>query len=145
MSTFSKQISIRWADLDPNFHLRHSVYYDLGSQFRLELLEEAGLRMRVMKEQGFGPVLFREECVFKREIMLSDVITLTAKVLKMREDGSRWTIQHELIKADDTLCAVITVDGAWMDVKNRRLANPTPQIAIDVLSQFPHAAGFEVL
>ena len=42
MSTFSKQISIRWADLDPNFHLRHSVYYDLGSQFRMELLEEAG-------------------------------------------------------------------------------------------------------
>jgi acyl-CoA thioester hydrolase len=145
MSTFSKQISIRWADLDPNFHLRHSVYYDLGSQFRMELLEEAGLTMRIMIEQGFGPVLFREECVFKREIMLSDVITLTAKVLKMREDGSRWTIQHELFKADDTLCAVITVDGAWMDVKNRRLANPTPQIAIDVLSLFPHAAGFEVL
>ena len=145
MSTFSKQISIRWADLDPNFHLRHSVYYDLGSQFRMELLEEAGLTMKIMKEQGFGPVLFREECVFKREIILSDVITLTAKILKMREDGSRWSIQHELTKADDTLCAVITVDGAWMDVKNRKLANPTPQIAIDVLSQFPHATGFEVL
>ena len=51
MSTFSKQISIRWADLDPNFHLRHSVYYDLGSQFRMELLEEAGLTMKIMKEK----------------------------------------------------------------------------------------------
>ena len=145
MSTFSKKISIRWADLDPNFHLRHSVYYDLGSQFRMELLEDAGLTMKIMKEQGFGPVLFREECVFKREIMLSDVITLTAKILKMREDGSRWSIQHELIKADGTLCAVITVDGAWMDVINRRIANPPPQIAIDVLSSFPKAPEFETI
>ncbi len=38
MSTFSKNISIRWADLDPNFQLHHRVYCDLGSQFRIELL-----------------------------------------------------------------------------------------------------------
>ncbi len=145
MSTFSKKISIRWADLDPNFHLRHSVYYDLGSQFRIELLEEAGLTMKVMKELGFGPILFREECIFKREIVLADEITITAKILKMREDASRWTIVHEFIKADGTFCSTITVDGAWMDVVNRRLANPTPQIAIDVLSSFPKAPGFETI
>ena len=38
---FSKTISLRWADLDPNFHLRHSVYYDLGSQQRVEVLDES--------------------------------------------------------------------------------------------------------
>ena len=59
MSTFSKQISIRWDDLDPNFHLRHSVYSDLGSYFGMELFEEAGLTMTIMKEQGFDTVLFR--------------------------------------------------------------------------------------
>ncbi len=145
MSTFSKIISIRWADLDPNFHLRHSVYYDLCSQFRVELLDEAGLSMKVMKEQGFGPVLFREECIFKREIIMSDVITLTAKILKMRPDASRWTILHELIKTDGTLCAQITVEGAWMDVIKRRLASPTPQIAIDVLNTFPKAPDFDFI
>lgn len=101
--------------------------------------------MKVMKEQGFGPVLFREECIFKREIIMSDVITLTAKILKMRPHASRWTILHELIKADGTLCAQITVEGAWMDVVKRRLANPTPQIAIDVLNTFPKAPDFEYI
>jgi acyl-CoA thioester hydrolase len=145
LSTFSKIISIRWADLDPNFHLRHSVYYDLGSQFRVELLDEAGLSMKTMKEQGFGPILFREECIFKREILMADEITLTAKILKMKQDGSRWTILHEFIRADETLCAQLTLDGAWMDVINRRIANPTPQIAFDVLNQFPKAPGFELI
>lgn len=145
MSTFSKKLSFRWADLDPNFHLRHSVYYDLGSQFRIELLEAAGLTMKTMKKEGFGPILFREECIFKREILLADEITITAKILKIKADGSRWTILHEFIKVDGTLCAQLTLDGAWMDVINRRLANPTPKIAFEVLSQFPKAEGFEEL
>ncbi|MFZ7116419.1 MAG: acyl-CoA thioesterase [Bacteroidota bacterium] len=145
MSTFSKIISIRWADLDPNFHLRHSVYYDLGSQFRVELLDEAGLTMKVMKEQGFGPILFREECVFKKEILMADEITLTAKIVKMKADGSRWTIMHEFLKSEGTLCAQLTLDGAWMDVLNRRIANPTPKIAFEVLNQFPKAHDFELL
>jgi acyl-CoA thioester hydrolase len=98
--------------------------------------------MRTMKEEGFGPVLFREECVFKRELLISDEISITAKVLKLREDGSRWTITHEFLKADGTLCATLTVDGAWMDVKTRRLADPTPKIALDVMNGFPKAEGF---
>ena len=101
--------------------------------------------MKTMKEQGFGPILFREECIFKREILMADEITLTAKILKMKQDGSRWTILHEFIRADETLCAQLTLDGAWMDVVNRRIANPTPQIAFDVLNQFPKAPGFELI
>ena len=61
MASFTKQISFRWSDLDPNFHVRHSAYYDFGAQHRIEILEELGLTLRVMQTQGFGPVLFREE------------------------------------------------------------------------------------
>ena len=39
MGTFTKEISIRWSDLDPNFHVRHSAYYDFGAQHRIEILE----------------------------------------------------------------------------------------------------------
>ena len=36
MASFSKQLSFRWSDLDPNFHVRHSTYYDFGAQHRIE-------------------------------------------------------------------------------------------------------------
>jgi acyl-CoA thioester hydrolase len=39
MTSFSKQLSFRWSDLDPNFHVRHSAYYDFGAQHRIEILE----------------------------------------------------------------------------------------------------------
>jgi acyl-CoA thioester hydrolase len=35
MNQYSKKIDIRWSDIDANFHLRHSVYYDLGAFLRM--------------------------------------------------------------------------------------------------------------
>lgn len=142
MTNFSQEVSLRWADIDANFHLRHSVYYDLGSQHRIAILEQCGLSLKHMQEHHFGPILFREECVFKREIHLTDVITINAKVLKMRTDASRWTIQHEFFNASGTLCAILTLDGAWMDTQLRKLANPTPQLVIDAFHAFPRAEDF---
>jgi acyl-CoA thioester hydrolase len=144
MASFSKRISIRWADIDPNFHLRHSAYYDFGSQQRIEILETLGLTLQVMKEEGFGPVLFREECVFKREIFLSDRITVTTQLAKGNEDGSRWTIRHEFVAEDNKVCAILTLDGAWIDTKKRRLLSPMPQIVKDVFAAFPQAENFVV-
>jgi acyl-CoA thioester hydrolase len=144
MATFSKQLSFRWSDLDPNFHLRHSAYYDFGAQHRVEILTQLGLSLRVMQAQHIGPVLFREECVFRKEINLSDVITMQTKMAKMNADASRWSIVHEFYR-DDVLCAVITVDGAWMDTKLRKLAFPIPQIVVNALSVFPKTATFTAL
>ena len=49
MISFSKELSFRWSDLDPNFHVRHSAYYDFGAQHRIEILESLGLTMKVMR------------------------------------------------------------------------------------------------
>ena len=42
MSEFNRMIQLRWSDLDPNFHIRHSVYYDWGAFVRVEFLNEHG-------------------------------------------------------------------------------------------------------
>ena len=144
MNEFLRNVEIRWSDLDPNFHLRHSAYYDFGAQHRVEILAQLGLTLRVMQKEHIGPILFREECVFRREINLSDEIIMQTKMAKMKSDASRWSIIHEFYK-EDVLCAVITVDGAWMDTKIRKLATPTPQVVVDALSVFPKTADFIAL
>lgn len=145
MSTFSKQISIRWSDLDPNFHMRHSAYYDFGAQHRIEILSQQGLTIQVMQEQHFGPIAFREECIFRKEIHLEDQITISTKIGKMKADASRWTIVHELHNHEGVLCAKISIDGAWMDTKLRKLATPTPAIALDVMNSIPKTDDFILL
>lgn len=145
MAVFTKKISIRWSDLDPNFHLRHSAYYDFGAQHRMELLTELGLTALEMHKQHFGPILFKEECIFKREIHFGDKIFITTKMSKMKKDASRWSITHELIDEEGNVKAKITVDGAWMDTKLRKICNPTPQIAMDALETIPKSDDFILL
>jgi len=128
MNHFNIPVEVRWSDLDPNFHLRHSVYYDYGAYCRVLFLVSHGITTRFMQEQHFGPVLFREECVFKKEIQLTDAVTIDVKLLKARKDGSRWTMQHQFFKNDEILAAVLTLDGAWMDTQKRKLIVPPAEV-----------------
>lgn len=141
MEPISTPVNIRWADLDPNFHLRHSVYYDFAVQARIDILKSMGITLRDMQEKHYGPVLFREECLFKREIHLSDQITIHTRAQKSRRDFARWTFRHEFIRADGLVCAVLTVDGAWMDTKARKLTAP-PELSEAALSAIPRTEDF---
>src|SRR5690349_11784423 len=141
---FKQTVQIRWADIDANRHLRHSVYYDYGASMRINALSEEGLTMKKLEELMIGPVLFREEAVFRREIRFEDIITIDVEVLKAREDFSRWSLRHHFTKADGTVAAIITIDGAWIDLVKRKLAVPGEFIR-HVFEKFPKAAEFEVL
>ncbi|QEC69954.1 thioesterase [Panacibacter ginsenosidivorans] len=142
MISFIKQVEVRWSDMDPNFHLRHSVYYDWGAYLRLSFLSEHALTPAVMQQLHFGPILFREECVFKREIVFGDIVTVDVAVSKSRRDMSRWSMVHQVWKNKDTLSAVITVDGAWLDTRIRKLAVPPPNIQ-SVFEIIPKTENFE--
>ncbi len=142
MDKYSKQVEIRWSDLDPNFHLRHSVYYDWGAYVRLSFLNEHRLTPAVLLQNNFGPIIFREECIFKKEIIFADMIEVTLQLNKSRKDMSRWTMVHEVWKNNDTLSAIITIDGAWMDTKLRKLTSP-PALILQGFEAIPKAQVFE--
>lgn len=129
MTAFKIPVSLRWADFDPNFHLRHSVYYDFGAAARVAFLEAFGITYQLMSEQHFGPILFREEAVFRKEVRPGDELSINVLVTKLRRDSSRFSFRHELTRADDTLCAVMNVDGAWIDTQLRKLVVPPPAVA----------------
>ena len=141
MNSYSKPVEIRWSDLDPNFHVRHSVYYDMGAYVRMSFLTENGLGAPVMLQHNLGPILFREECVFKKEIHFGDSITINLTLKKCSPTYSRWSFQHEIIKNGDTVAAIITVDGAWIDTVRRRLTVPT-EIITHTFEKLPRSEDF---
>ena len=142
MSVFEMPLQIRWSDLDPNFHLRHSVYYDWAAMCRMEFLIKHGLTPALMQRLQFGPIIFREEAVFRKEIKYGDIIHINLLLVKGRRDYSRWTISHEIKKEDGTLCAIVTIDGAWLNVAERKLFIP-PQEVVQVFQQMPPGDHFE--
>jgi acyl-CoA thioester hydrolase len=137
-------LQLRWSDLDPNFHLRHSVYYDWGALCRVEFLNKYGLTADVMLHLQLGPILFREECVFRKEVRSGDAISIDLQLLKARPDFSRWSIQHQVKKNEGIVSAVLTVDGAWMHTVQRKLATP-PETVHAVFNAMPRSDRFEWL
>ena len=141
---YVKHVEIRWSDLDPNFHLRHSVYYDFGAYTRIAFLAEHGVTPGVMMQHETGPVIFREECQFKREISFGDEITINFMLEKVSGDFRKWTMKHEIWKNNETLAAVITLEGAWMNTRLRKITVP-PDIFKNAFEAMPKTGNFEMI
>jgi acyl-CoA thioester hydrolase len=141
MATYTVKAAIRWSDIDPNFHVLHSKYYDYCTNARMEILAGHGVTMKAIQEESVGPILFREECVFKSELNFGDEIEIRIKLLKATEDFSRWSFVNEIWKNNDTLAAVVTVDGAWMDTIKRKLAIP-PESFKKAFAALPKSENF---
>lgn len=108
------------------------------------LLNEHQLTTELMQRLQIGPILFREECVFKREIRLGDKVMISLQVLRAKKNFSRWTIQHTVMKNEDTVAAILTVERAWLDTVKRKLTTPPAEVA-GVFFQMPLDANFQWL
>ena len=124
-------IQIRWADLDPNFHVLHSKYYDFGAFFFFFYLTENGISTALLTENNIGPILLKEDCTFRRELKFEDKVSINLKISWYSKNGARWGMQHQIFKNDDILSATINIEGAWMDTQLRKLtAPPEPVISL---------------
>jgi acyl-CoA thioester hydrolase len=120
----------RWADLDPNGHVRHSVYADLAAQTRLDFLAAAGFGLREFAKLAIGPILFREDVRYLKELHIQDEVTVTAHVSGLTADGARWHLHHTFTRArDGAVVATISVEGAWFDLRERRVTAPPAELA----------------
>ncbi|WP_230471225.1 acyl-CoA thioesterase [Hymenobacter jejuensis] len=127
--SFERTFTVIWADMDPNVHMRHSAYNDYAAQTRLDFLAQNGFSMQKFAELAIGPILFREDTRFMKEIHLSETIHVTSELAGLNEDASRWRIVHIIRKSNGQVAASVTVDGAWLDLKRRKLTVPPADLA----------------
>ena len=144
MDIYKAPLDIRWADIDANRHLRHSVYYDFAAAMRMNILNGKGLTTEKLIEYHIGPILFREEAIFKREVKLEDKVEIDVQISKCMTDYSRWSLRHSITRPDGTVCTIITVDGAWMDLEKRKLTIPN-EFVQSIFADFPKSPDFEWL
>ena len=125
----SQTYTVRWAELDPNGHMRHSAYADFAADQRVHWLASHDYDLRKFAELRIGPILFREETKYLKEIHAGEEIRVEGRLMNGTPDGSRWTIEHTIYKADGRVAATVTVDGAWLDLERRKLTVPPAEQA----------------
>ena len=140
--SFSVEFTSRWADFDPNNHMRHSAYTDYAAEARVRMFNEYGLNLMEFNKLNIGPILFREETIFRREIRLSEDIRVEVFLKGISENGERFKFSHKIFKTEESLAAEVEIYGAWLDLKTRKLTNPQ-KIVLEALKDIERTEDFE--
>jgi acyl-CoA thioester hydrolase len=135
---------IRWADLDANRHVRNTVFSEFATHTRFRMLQAHGFSQADFERLRFGPVMFREEIRYRREVLFGDVVIVNVLVAGLSPDASHWRVRQDVLQAAGKEAAVLHIDGAWIHIDERRLVAP-PQQLMEVLDGLPRTRDFAVL
>ncbi len=142
MKNYSKTFEVIWADMDPNRHMRHTAYNDYAAQVRVAFMADNGLSLEEMEKLQLAPVLFKEETRFLSEVRMGEKIKVDLQISGLSSDGERWQMVHHIYKANGKLSAIISVDGAWIDMAKRKLKAPPEKFAAN-FNELPKTADFK--
>jgi acyl-CoA thioester hydrolase len=132
---FEKVFEIRWADCDANQHMRHSAYSDLCAHTRIGFLAEIGMTPKWFKENGIGPVLFKEETEYFREVFMGEQVRVTVETGEPTGSTKSVSIVNKVYKPSGELAAQHQVIVGWMDVKKRKVVELPEKIRQLYLSE----------
>ena len=141
---FEERFAVRWSDLDANRHVRNTIFSELATHTRFRLLEAHGFPQAHFEALRFGPVMFREEIRYRRELLFGDEAAVSVVFTGLSEDGSQWRVRQEVVRGDGKQAAVLTIDGAWIHLDTRRLVAPSPEL-LQLLHRLPRSDDFEEL
>jgi acyl-CoA thioester hydrolase len=141
---FSRTYEVKWSEVDPNGHIRHTAYGDYAVDVRFHFLADNGFHLAKIREIGIGPVILREENRYLKEVVMGDAITINIKLGGISPDGSHWIFQHEILKTNGKKAAVLRVEGGWMDLNRRKLTTP-PREFLDLADEMDRTEDFAEL
>lgn len=141
---YKQSFTTRWADFDPNRHMRHSAYYDYAAETRVRFFSEHGFSIDDFARIQIGPILFNECCSFFKEIKLGENITVNMQLIAASENLEKWRFKHQIFNMVGKLAAEVEVYGAWIDLKARKLTAP-PSHVIALFKESLDQADFEII
>ncbi|MBL4939732.1 MAG: thioesterase family protein [Lutibacter sp.] len=139
---FKIKFNTKWSDFDPNRHMRHTAYNDYAAEVRVRYFQEQGFSINEFAKFNIGPVLFKEETSFLKEIHMGENITVNMELEGVSGHIERWRFKHQIFNEEGKLAAEIKVYGAWIDLIKRKLTTP-PSKFKSIFKQLPKSSNFK--
>ncbi len=135
-------VTVQWSDVDVNGHMRNTAYSEFATNHRMQFLIANGFDPKLMKKLAVGPVILREELIYRKEILMNEKIKLTCELCKASEDYKKFGFKQLFYKQNDRLAAEVFVDGLWLDLKLRKSTIP-PSPLLEIIKKFPKGDNFQ--
>ena len=139
---FKVSFNTKWSDFDPNRHMRHTAYNDYAAEVRVRYFQAQGFSINEFAKFNIGPILFKEETSFLKEIHMGENITVNMELEGVSSNIGRWRFKHQIFNEDGKIAAEIKVYGAWIDLIKRKLTTPPSKFA-SIFEQLPLAVNFK--
>lgn len=141
---FTRSYRASWGQMDFNAHMANTAYLDLAADTRLMYFEESGFSPRDFERERIGPVVMRDEIVYRAEVRLLERVTVSLELAGLSEDSSRFRLRNGFQRDDGRTAAVVTTDAGWFDLEQRRLCAP-PEALRKALAELARTGDFEPL
>ena len=135
---------IRWSDLDANGHVNYAAYIDAAGDLRYRFFSEHGFPPERFEQLGIGPIYTAIQAQFLREVRMGETIKITFLLAGLSQQGSRWKVHHDILKANGKKAARIDIEGTMLDLNTRRPVAPTPEL-LRTFNLAPRTKEFETL
>jgi acyl-CoA thioester hydrolase len=117
---FEQLFHVGWSDLDGNAHMGNTSYLDHASNTRMLFFAQHGFTIARFASEKFGPVVTRDELVYRKELRLMDEFTVDFELAGLSDDGVGFRVRNTFRNAAKDVAAVVTSDGVWFDLEQRR-------------------------
>lgn len=132
---------VLWSQIDANRHLRHSAYADFCAQARSNMLKQLGLSLDEFARKKIGPILFREELIYHREVRLDEEIQVSTLLSQYNIINGKFSFTHEILKSSGEIAATVHIDGAWLDLTTRKLTS-LPEDWKSIIDKIPKTLDY---
>jgi acyl-CoA thioester hydrolase len=130
--------------MDFNSHMKNTAYLDKTADVRQMFLIENGFPIGEFLRLRVGPVIMKDEVEYFKEVRLQEEITITYALAGQALDGSRFLLRHEIFRSDGELSARVTSAGGWLNLDERKLVVPPPNL-LAAMNSLEKTSDFMVL
>ena len=117
---FSQHFHVRWSDLDPNLHLRGSVYFDYCDHTRLSYFAEQTLPLAEWQRLGYGPVILEQSIQYLKEVTESTSLEVRLFLDRIEKQKIIY-FKHEIIGPGEIVHARAQVVLGILSLRQRKL------------------------
>ena len=138
---FQRGFRVGWGDVDGNAHMGNRAFLDRSADTRILFFGEHGFHASRFVAERIGPVIVRDELVYRKELRLLDDFTVDLEALGLSSDGSRFELRNTFRTSSGEVAAVVTSEGVWFDLDKRKPRAPPSEL--DAVQRLvPRADGF---
>ena len=120
VAPYLQRFRVLWGDVDGNAHMANTAFLDRAADVRILFFADHGLTGSRFAEGRIGPVIVRDELVYRQELRLLDEFTVDLHLIGLSADGTRFRLENTFRTAAGELAATVTSEGVWFDLELRR-------------------------